>query len=77
MGRRFGKRVLIISVFLAVGLLFAAQTFGTAPSPPADSPATASFSAHWVVPGVLAVGALVLLLKPRRRYVTDSEKTDE
>jgi hypothetical protein len=77
MSRFFVKCALIVAVFLAVGLLFAAQSFGTAQAPPADSPAATAFTADWAVLGVLAVGALVMLLKPRRRVAADREETED
>jgi len=77
MNRLFGKRVLTVALFLVVGLLFAAQGFGTTQAPPADSPAAAAFTTDWAVLGVLAFGALVLLLKPRRRVAASREETKD
>jgi len=75
MNRLFGKRTLIVVLFLAIGLLSAAQSFGIAPTTPVESPAAVGGAVDWAVISVLAVGALVFLLKPRRKTVARGENT--
>ena len=65
--------MLVVAVFLAIGLLAAVLRSRTAQAPPADSAATVD----WGVVGVLLIGALVLLLKPRRRVAPSREKIED
>ena len=72
-----GKRALIVGVFLLMGILFAAQSFGIAQNPSVVPGPAVAVEMDWALVGVLVAGALIILVRPRRRYETSVEKGDD
>ena len=77
MHKPLGKRALIVGVFLLTGVLFAAQSFGIAQDPSVAPGPAAAIEMDWALMGVLIAGALIILVRPRRRYETRAEKADD
>ncbi len=69
-----GKRALVVGVFLLMGILFAAQSFGTAEDASATAGPAVAVEMDWALVGVLVSGALIILVRPRRRIEADTEK---
>jgi hypothetical protein len=74
MKKFLSSRVLLVTVLLIIGLVLLGQNMGIADSrPPAKTTGTDSTVAasppqlDWALAGLLAGGALITLLRPRRR----------
>jgi len=70
--RRTAIRLLTILAVCLIGILFAAQGFGTPPQPAgAAAPAAAPIvPIDYGLAGMVLAGLVVLLARPRRRVVT-------
>ena len=62
-----GKRDLVLGAFLLVCILFATQSFGIVQGAPAASDPAVAVEMDWALIGVLVAGALIILVRPRRR----------
>lgn len=69
-------RYTVLVAICIIGICFAAQSFGNMGSVEADATANVASAAplEWSVIGVVISGSLVLLIRPRRRKVVDSDK---